>query len=87
VEYDGSIFTETMTKQAFQSVLEEILRVPPGGLSENDTRESVETWSSLADVEIMTVIGSELGIDAELMEYHSVGELFSLLEERAAFTA
>jgi hypothetical protein len=76
-----------MTKDAFKSLLEEILRVHPGGLSESDTRESVEAWSSLAEVEILTVIGSELGIDAELLEYESVGELLSLLENRAAFSA
>jgi hypothetical protein len=76
-----------MTKFAFKALLEEILRIAPGQLSESDTRESVENWSSLADVEILTVISSELGLDAELLEYDSVGELLSQLEERQVFGA
>ena len=76
-----------MTKTSFRTLLEEILRVPPGGLSDADSRESVENWSSLADVEILTVISSELGLDAELLEYETVGELFAQLEERQAFAA
>ena len=79
--------TGTMTKRAFTAMLEEILRVPPGQLTESDTRESVENWSSLADVEILTVISSEFGLDAEIFEYESVGELLTQLEERQAFTA
>ena len=76
-----------MTKPAFKALLEEILRVPPGHLSDGDTRASVENWSSLADVEILTVISSELGVDAELLEYDTVGELLTQLEERQVFTA
>jgi acyl carrier protein len=76
-----------MTKAAFKGVLEEILQVPPGSLSDSDSRDSIENWSSLADVEIMTVISSELGIDAELLDYETVGDLMRLLEEEAAFSA
>ncbi len=76
-----------MTKPAFKALLEEILRVPPGQLSEADTRDSVENWSSLADVEILTVISSELGVDAEAFEYETVGDLLTQLEERQVFTA
>ena len=75
-----------MTRSAFKTLLEEILRVPPGSLAESDTRETVENWSSLVDVEIMTIIGSELGIDAELLEYETVGELLDLLEGQQVFT-
>ena len=76
-----------MTKTSFRAMLEEILRVAPGELSDNDSRESVENWSSLADVEILTVISSELGIDAELLEYETVGELLTQLDEHQAFSA
>ena len=75
-----------MTRTAFKSLLEEILRVPPGSLAESDTRETVENWSSLVDVEIMTIIGSELGVDAELLEYETVGEFLDLLEGQQVFT-
>jgi hypothetical protein len=76
-----------MTRSAFKALLEEILRVRPGELSESDSRESVEYWSSLADVEILTVTASELGVDLELLEYETIGELFTLLDERRAFAA
>lgn len=76
-----------MTKSGFKELLEDVLRVPLGGLSESDSRESVETWSSLADVEILAVISSEFGIDAETFEYDTVGELMRELEDRNAFTA
>ena len=75
-----------MTRPAFKALLEEIFRVPPGSLAESDTRETVENWSSLVDVEIMTIIGSELGVDAELLEYETVGELLDLLEGQQVFT-
>ena len=75
-----------MTRSAFKALLEEIFRVPPGSLAELDTRETVENWSSLVDVELMTIIGSELGVDAELLEYETVGELLDLLEGQQVFT-
>ena len=70
-------------------MLEEILAVPPGLLQDSDTRETVEEWSSLVDVQIMTVIGSELALDGdpELMSFESVGELLAELEQRSAFTS
>ncbi|MBA3884839.1 MAG: hypothetical protein H0X67_03775 [Acidobacteria bacterium] len=76
-----------MTRDAFKALLEEILSVPPGTLRDSDTRNTVENWSSLADVEIITVISSDLRIDAELLEYETVGELLALLEAQQVFTA
>jgi acyl carrier protein len=75
-----------MTRPAFKTLLEEILKVPPGSLKDSDTRDTVENWSSLVDVEIMTIIGAELGVDAELLEYETVGELLDLLESQQVFT-
>ena len=75
-----------MTRSAFKALLEEILRVSPGSLTESDTRETIENWSSLLDVEIMTILGSELGVDAELLEYETVGELLDLLEGQQVFS-
>lgn len=76
-----------MTREAFKRLLEEILRVPPGSLAESDSRRTLESWSSLADVEILTVIGSELGVDAELFEYETIGQLLDLLAHYNAFAA
>ena len=35
----------------------------------------------------MTVVGAELGVDSELLEYETVGELLDLLEGQQVFTA
>jgi hypothetical protein len=77
-----------MTRTAFRSMLEEILSVAPGSLQDSDTRDTVKDWSSLVDVQIMTVIGSDLALDEdpELMSFDSVGELLDELEQRSAFT-
>ena len=78
-----------MTRAAFRSMLEEILAVAPGSLQDSDTRETVEGWSSLVDVQLMTVMGSELALDEdpELVSFESVGELLDELERRGAFTS
>jgi acyl carrier protein len=68
--------------------LEEILGVGPGELRTSDTRESVAGWSSLTDVTILTVVFSELGIEAEddLLDYKTVGDLLAILERHGAFS-
>ena len=77
-----------MTRAAFRSMMEDILSVHPGSLQDSDTRETVKDWSSLVDVQIMTVIGSELALDEdpELIAFETVGELLDELEQRGAFT-
>jgi acyl carrier protein len=75
-----------MTRTAFKALLEELFRVPQGSLKESDSRETLENWSSLVDVEILTIISAELGVDAELLEYETVGELLDLLAGQQAFT-
>ena len=78
-----------MTRAGFKTALEEILGVPQGGLQESDTRDTIEGWSSLADVQILTSITSEFGIepDSELMEAETVQDLMVVLENRGAFAA
>lgn len=77
-----------MTRSAFITTLEETLGVDPGALQLTDTRESVKGWSSLTDVTILTVIFSELGIEAEedLLDYKTVGDLLEILDSRTAFS-
>jgi acyl carrier protein len=77
-----------MTRAAFVATLEGILGVGPGALQTTDTRESVPGWSSLTDVNILTVVFSELGIEAEeeLLDYKSVGELLDILDGHGAFS-
>jgi acyl carrier protein len=76
-----------MTRASFRNALEDILEVPNGSLKESDTRDSIPAWSSLADVKIMTMIDSEMGLepDAELIQAESIGELLDILEQRRAF--
>ena len=76
-----------MTKAAFLTTLEEILGVAPGALKTSDTRGSVPGWSSLTDVTILTVVFSELGIEAEddLLDYKTVGDLLEILDRQGAF--
>jgi acyl carrier protein len=77
-----------MTKAAFLRTLEEILGTAPGQLRTTDTRQTIPGWSSLTDVTILTVIFSELGIEAEddLLDYKSVGDLLDILERLNAFS-
>jgi acyl carrier protein len=76
-----------MTRSAFQDCIEEILGLPTGTLRDSDSRETIPSWSSLADVQILTSITGEFGIepDAELMEAETVGDLMEVLEGRGAF--
>jgi acyl carrier protein len=78
-----------MTRTGFRSSLEEILGVPAGSLRDSDSRETIEAWSSIADVQILTSITSEFGIepDAELMEAETAGDLLEILDNRGAFSA
>jgi hypothetical protein len=76
-----------MTKRKFRAMLEDILSVPAGSLDDGATRQSLGSWTSLADVQILVVMASELGLDdaAETIEYESIGQLLAELDERGAF--
>jgi acyl carrier protein len=78
-----------MTRSAFKIALEEILAALPGSLKDSDSRETVATWSSIADVQILTSISSEFGLepDAQLLEAETVGELLEILDSRNAFSS
>ena len=74
-----------MTADAFRSVLEDILEVPRGSLRDSDSRETLKSWSSLADVQILVAIASELGIDPDpsFLEIDTIGGLFEKLRREA----
>lgn len=78
-----------MTKADFQNSVEDILGLSPGTLKDGDGRENISTWTSLADVQLFTVISTEFGIepDTELLEADRVGDIVRLLENRGAFQA
>lgn len=76
-----------MTKAGFQTTVEEIFGLPAGVLREEDSRDTVENWTSVADAQLFTVIASELGVepDDELLEASRIGDLMGILESRGAF--
>lgn len=78
-----------MTIFSFRDALEDILGVSRGGLQDSDSRESVKTWSSIADVQILAMIASETGVEpeADVVQAETVGDLLRVLEERNAFSA
>jgi acyl carrier protein len=77
-----------MTRAAFRGVLEEILSVDPGTLQDADSRETIQGWSSIVDVQIMAFVSSELGLEeeAEMLSFESIGELLDVLERRGALS-
>jgi acyl carrier protein len=56
-------------------------------LREEDSRRTVAQWTSLADVQIFSLITSEFDIepDNELIEAETVGDLLRVLESRGCF--
>ena len=78
-----------MTVSEFQTAVEEILDVPRGSIKESDSRDSIASWSSLADVKIVALLASESGIelDSELMEAETFGEMLALLKRVGALKA
>lgn len=76
-----------MTRTNFVRALEEILGLERQSLREDSTRESIEEWTSLADVQIFSLIESEFGIEPteELIGAETVGDLLRILQGRGAF--
>jgi hypothetical protein len=76
-----------MTKAGFRMAMEDIFGVPRGTLSDADTRDTISAWTSVADVQILSMVSSELGVepDLELLEAETIGGLLGSLEERGVF--
>lgn len=76
-----------ITRAEFRNAVEDILGVSRGSLRDADSRDSIENWSSVADVQLVALIASETGIepDAELIEAETVGDMLRILELKGAF--
>jgi acyl carrier protein len=76
-----------MTRSGFLRAMEEILGADARSLREEDSRDTIAQWTSLADVQIFTLITSEFGIepDDQLIEAETVGDLLGVLQSRSAF--
>ena len=77
-----------MTRNEFRSALADLMGAE-NTLSDADTRDTIESWSSLVDVQILSMIQSDLAIDAdeELIELATVGELLDALVARGALSS
>ena len=78
-----------MTRTEFQYAVEDILKVPRGSLKESDSRDTVETWSSFSDLDIVECIERNFAFeaDADFMEAESFGEILKKLEGKRVFSA
>ena len=77
-----------MTRAEFKSSVEDIFGVRPGTLKESDTRDTIEGWTSVADVQILTLVSTEMGIEpeAELIEAETFGDMVDRLVEKGGLT-
>jgi hypothetical protein len=73
-----------MTRLQFKAAVEDVFGVPAGSLKDSDSRETIETWSSLEDLNLLAMIHTELGwnADAEVIQVETIGELIELLDSK-----
>lgn len=76
-----------MTRSGFLRAIEEILEIPARKLRDEDSRETISSWTSLKDVQIFTLITSEFGIEPDdaLIEAETVGDFVAILQRKGAF--
>ena len=76
-----------MTRNGFRELIADLLGTTAAQLPDTTEKESVESWSSLVDVQIATAIQAELGAEptAEMLEADTVGKLLDLLEAAGHF--
>jgi acyl carrier protein len=76
-----------MTRTDFVRALEEILGLDRRTLRDESSRESVDEWTSLADVQLFSLIESEFGIEPseDLINAETVGDLLRVLQKQGAF--
>ena len=83
-----SLYSELMTRLEFQSAAEDLFKIPRGSLKPSDRRDTIKGWESFVDVDLLTLIEKEFGIEAEseIMEQETFGDLVHLLESKGAFS-
>ena len=77
-----------MTRAEFQTAFEDLLKVPHGSLKPSDSRDTIKTWESFVDVDLLNLIEKQFGIEAEseITEQETFGDLVQLLESKNAFS-
>jgi acyl carrier protein len=76
-----------MTRTDFVRALEEIIGLDRRTLREESSRDSIDEWTSLADVQLFSLIEIEFGIEPteELISAETVGDLLRILQKQGAF--
>lgn len=67
-------------KQQIIALVEELLKVPEGTITENTTMDEVEEWDSLAHVMIIGELEERFGIEIPLDEAVEITGMKELLE-------
>jgi len=77
-----------MTRLEFQNAAEDLFKVPRGSLKPSDSRDTIKTWESFVDVDLLNLIEKEFGIEAEseITEQETFGDLLRFLESKGAFS-
>jgi len=81
-----------MTSDRFKIILADLIHCKPEELRETDTRDTHAGWSSVADVQLLALIESDLQVepDANFLDAFTccdtVGDLLRLLQEHNAFS-
>ena len=68
-------------KEQIIALVEELLKVPAGTITEDTQVEDVEQWDSLAHVMIIGELEDRLGISIPLDEAIEIGSMKELLEK------
>ena len=74
-------------KEQIIALMEEILRVPTGTITEETKMEDVEQWDSLAHVMLIGELESRLGVSIPLEEAVEITSVKELLEKAASGTS
>lgn len=68
-------------KEKIIALIEEVLKVPAGTITEDTKIEDVEEWDSLAHVMIIGELEEKLGISIPLEEAIEISDMKELLEK------
>lgn len=74
-------------KEQIIALMEEILRVSTGTITEETKMEDVEQWDSLAHVMLIGELESRLGVSIPLEEAVEITSVKELLEKAASSTS
>lgn len=75
----GEEYGEVDMKEKIIALVEEILQVPAGTVTEDTRMEDVEQWDSLAHVMIIGALDEKLGISVDLEAAIEVTDMAALL--------